>query len=126
MKPHEVVETLSKYMMDHPCDFVFSINFFPYVSEVCNVFHLRYLCWIVDSPVMELYTSSIGNEWNRVFLFDRALYDEISPLNPGHIFHLPLAAAVGPKDALFKKTAESEFKRFSHDIAFVEIGRAHV
>ena len=117
--PQKSVEQLSAYMLDHACDFVFSINFFPYVSEVCNIFHVRYLCWIVDSPVMELYTSAIENEWNRVFLFDRALYNEIEPLNPGHVFHLPLAAAVGPKEELFKKTRESERSRFSHDIAFV-------
>ncbi len=113
------VEQLSHYLLDHPADFVFSINFFPYVSEVCNIFHIRYLCWIVDSPVMELYTSSIENEWNRVFLFDRALYNEIEPYNPGHIFHLPLAAAVGSKDELFAKTTQSTRDRFTHDIAFV-------
>ena len=117
--PKDAIKKLSDRLMDHGADFVFSINFFPYVSEVCNVFHIRYLCWIVDSPVMELYTSSIKNEYNRVFIFDRALYREIEPYNPGHIFHLPLAAAVGPKDELFKKTSESTKERFSHDIAFV-------
>ena len=117
--PSQGVEQLSKYLLDHPCDFVFTINFFPYVSEVCEIFHIRYLSWIVDSPVMELYTTSIGNEYNRVFLFDRALYEEIEPFNPGHIFHLPLAAAVGTKEELFKKTKEASFKKFRHDIAFV-------
>ena len=119
LTPSSAVEQLSHYILDHPCDFVFTINFFPYVSEVCNIFHIRYLSWIVDSPVMELYTGSIGNEWNRVFIFDRALYSEIEPYNPGHIFHLPLAAAVGPKEELFKKTSASVRKKFTHDIAFV-------
>ena len=117
--PKDAIKKLSDRLMDHGADFVFSINFFPYVSEVCNVFHIRYLCWIVDSPVMELYTSSIKNEYNRVFIFDRALFREIEPYNPGHIFHLPLAAAVGPKDELFKKTSEITKEKFSHDIAFV-------
>ena len=35
-------------------EIVFSINFFPVVSEVCNIFHIPYVCWIVDRPVMEL------------------------------------------------------------------------
>ena len=47
---------------------VFSINFFPVVSEVCNIFHIPYVCWIVDSPVMELYSHSVRNRWNRIFL----------------------------------------------------------
>mgnify|MGYP002854330355 CR=1 FL=1 len=117
--PKQAIQGLSDHLMEHPADFVFSINFFPYVSEVCNVFHIRYLCWIVDSPVMELYTTSIENEWNRVFLFDRALWEEIEPFNPGHIFHLPLGAAVGPKDELFKKTSDAVKKKLSHDISFV-------
>ncbi len=117
--PRQGVELLSKYLMDHPCDFVFSINFFPYVSEVCNIFHIKYLCWIVDSPVMELYTSAIENDCNRIFIFDRALCMEIEPYNPGHIFHLPLGAAVGSKDELFKKTSDTTKRKFTHDIAFV-------
>ena len=95
------VNQVGNYLMDHPVDFVFSINFFPVLSEVCNIFHLRYLSWIVDSPVMELYASSIQNPWNRTFLFDRALYDEIHPLNPNCVFHLPLGARIQSKDALF-------------------------
>lgn len=117
--PAESIKELSRFLQDNPVDFVFSINFFPYVAEVCNVFRLRYLSWIVDSPVMELYTSSIEKEYNRVFLFDRALYDEISPFNPGRVFHLPLAAEITEKEKLFKKASGSDRKRFSHEVAFV-------
>ncbi len=113
------VKQVSQYMLDHPVDFVFSINFFPFLSEVCNIFHLRYLSWIVDAPVMELYASSIQNPWNRTFLFDKELYNEISPYNPECIFHLPLGARTAPKDELFKKTSSADKKKFSHDIAFV-------
>ncbi len=113
------VNQVGNYLMDHPVDFVFSINFFPFLSEICNVFHIRYLSWIVDAPVMELYSTAIENPWNRTFIFDRAVYDEIHPLNPDCVFHLPLGANVAPKDALFKRSSASEQKRFSHDIAFV-------
>lgn len=117
--PSVAVKEIGDFLQDHPVDFVFSINFFPYVSEVCNLLGLKYLCWIVDSPVLELYTTSIVRECNRVFVFDRALAEEIFPLNPGRIFHLPLAANVDAKDELFKDTQESVFDKFSHDIAFV-------
>ena len=117
--PSDLVKIFGDYLLDHPCDFVFSINFFPYVSEVCNIFHIRYLSWIVDSPVMELYSTAIENEWNRIFLFDRALYDEIASLNPGRVFHLPLAANVENKEKLFAQTSSSTRKKYSHDVAFV-------
>ncbi len=118
-KPSQIVDRLGKYLLDHPCDFIFSINFFPYVSEVANVFHIRYLSWIVDSPVMELYSTAIANEWNRVFLFDKALYEEIHPLNPQCVFHLPLAANVKNKDELFRHSSLNMRKKFAHEVAFV-------
>lgn len=111
-KPSESVRLLSDFLNDHPADFVFSINFFPYVSEVCQIFHLRYVSWTVDSPVMELYSTSITNSYNRTFIFDRADYEEFHPYNPDCIFHLPLAANVKAQDRLFQG-------RFAHDVAFV-------
>ncbi len=119
VSPSDSVKEVSAYMLDHPVDFVFSINFFPFLSEVCNIFHLRYLSWIVDAPVMELYASSIKNQWNRTFLFDKELYNEISPYNPDCVFHLPLGARTAPKDELFKKASSEDKKKFAHDIAFV-------
>ncbi|MCR4674312.1 MAG: DUF3880 domain-containing protein [Lachnospiraceae bacterium] len=118
-KPATIVREFGDYLMDHSCDCIFSINFFPYVSEVANLFHIRYLCWIVDSPVMELYSTAIQNEWNRVFLFDKALFEEIAPLNPGKVFHLPLAANVKNKEELFQKTSSTTRRKFSHEVAFV-------
>lgn len=113
------VQEVSDYLLDHPVDFVFSINFFPFLSEVCNIFHIRYLSWIVDAPVMELYSSSIQNPWNRTFIFDGAVYDEIHPFNPDCVFHLPLGANVKPKDQLFQKTSVRQHHTFAHDVAFV-------
>ena len=119
LSPSELILRFGRYLLDHPADFVFSVNFFPYVSEICEKFHLRYISWTVDSPVMELFTSSIQNSWNRTFLFDRAQYDEIHPLNPSCVFHLPLGARTQPKDQLFQRTSAACRKKFSHEIAFV-------
>ncbi len=117
--PRVAVKEISDFLQDTPVDFIFSINFFPYVSEVCNIFKLIYLSWIVDSPVLELYSTAIARECNRVFLFDRALFNEISPLNPGRVFHLPLAGSVADKEKLFENTDNETKVKFSHDLAFV-------
>ncbi len=117
--PSVSVRKLSEFLTDHPVDFIFSINFFPFVSDVCNIYHIRYLAWTVDSPVMELYYDSISHEWNRIFLFDRAQYEEIAPLNPGNVFHLPLGARIKPKEELFLKTPTDIHAKYAHDIAFV-------
>lgn len=117
--PSQCVELLNKCLTQQPVDFVFSINFFPIVAEVCQIYHLRYLCWVVDSPVMELYTRSIEKDTNRIFLFDRQLYREIEPLNSGHVFHLPLAANVQQMDPVIKHANVEQRSKFRTDISFV-------
>ena len=119
ISPSESVNLLKTELFAHNYDFVFSINFFPYISEVCNIFKIRYICWTVDSPVMELYSNSIRNPWNRIFMFDKAQYDEISPVNPSYIFYLPLASNPARWDSVISNCPKGEISRFSSDISFV-------
>lgn len=80
--PLEGLTALKNELFAHSYDFVFSINYYPFISEICNIFQIRYLCWTVDCPVMELYSDTVSNPWNRIFLFDRAQYEEIAPQIP--------------------------------------------
>lgn len=66
--------------------FVFTINFFPWLSHLCNLTHLPYTSLIVDSPVLELYDDAIQNPFNRIFIFDKASYLEFYEKNPDCIF----------------------------------------
>jgi spore maturation protein CgeB len=116
--PAESVKHFSRFLMENPCDFIFSINFFPHVSEVAQIFHLRYVTWVVDAPVLELYTKMITNSCNRVFIFDKALYDEIHPLNPDCVFHLHLAGSVSSRREIIEHPGKGA-DRFAHPVAFV-------
>lgn len=100
-------------------DMVFSINFFPIVSEVCNIFKTFYVCWIVDAPVLELYSWSIRNECNRIFLFDYALYEEFSAENPQGIFYLPLGANYERLDRLIAGITQEDRKKYASEISFI-------
>ncbi|MEE1250765.1 MAG: DUF3880 domain-containing protein [Lachnospiraceae bacterium] len=115
----ECLNLVSTALKQKEYDFVFSINFFPVISEICNIFKIPYFCWIVDSPVMELYSDSIGNPWNRIFLFDYALYQEFFAQNPNGIFYLPLGANYQRLDPLIASITNEDVKRFSSDISFV-------
>lgn len=110
---------VSEYLMNHPQDLVFTVNFFPVISDVCRIFKIPYLCWTVDSPVMEIFAKSIQNPCNRIFVFDRAQYDEIAHLNPGHVFHFPLAVNVAGKQKTIQNAPQKDLERFSSDISFV-------
>ena len=119
VSPQECIHLISNFLLEHPMDFVFTVNFYPSISEVCNIFHIPYLCWIVDSPVMELYTASVQNPWNRIFLFDRCIYQEISPLNPDCVFYLPLATNVAQKDNLIRSKSQRQLDAFHADVSFI-------
>lgn len=117
--PSEGTVLLKEYLFKKDYQFVFSVNFYPFISEVCNIFKIRYLCWTVDSPVLELYSNSIQNSWNRIFLFDMAQYNEFSRYNPECIFHLPLASNPSRWRNVINAATPTNISRFSGDISFV-------
>lgn len=102
----------------HPV-FVFSINFYPTLAEVCHIYKIFYLCWTVDSPVLELFSPAIQHPTNRIFLFDYAQYKDFQPYNPNGIFHLPLAANTERFDRAVHTITAEERAQYSHDISFV-------
>lgn len=110
---------VSDYLLSSPQDCVFTVNFFPIISDVCQIFKIPYICWTVDSPVLELFAKSIQNPCNRIFLFDMAQYNEIAPLNPGHVFHFPLAVNVNAKQKVIQQASASDKEKFSSDVSFV-------
>ena len=114
--PSDCIKGLNELLKQDTYSFIFSINFFPSVSDVCNIWGIPYLCLIVDSPVLELYSNSLANPCNRVFLFDKELYREFHPVNPDCIFHIPLAANVAVWDKVINSAKGNEFRS---DIAFV-------
>ena len=117
--PGDIARITGAFLLEHPQDAVFSINFFPTVSDVCNIFKIPYICWIVDSPVMELFSKSVQNPCNRIFVFDRQQYSEIASLNPGRIFHYPLAVNVTSKQAAIQTATSEDRLRFASEISFV-------
>ncbi len=119
LTPQESIQIVSNSLLEQPVSFVFSINFFPFLSEVCHIFKLPYLCWTVDSPVMELFATSIAHSCNRIFVFDRAQYEEISPLNPGHVYHLPLAVNIKQKQGRIRSASSNMRRKFTSDVSFV-------
>lgn len=117
--PADGVRLLTDELFARMYDFVFSINFYPFISDVCNIFHLRYICWTVDSPVVELYSTALEHPWNRIFLFDLAQYHEFVPSNPECIFYLPLASNPARWNTVIENAAPSQISRFTGDISFV-------
>lgn len=117
--PSDRIKIVKEALDKHQPMFLFSINFFPVIADVCHIYGVKYVCWTVDCPVMELFSTSIKHDTNRVFMFDRAQYETIHPFNPKGTFYLPLAAATERFDYVISTITKQERKKFSHDISFV-------
>lgn len=116
----DTLQLVDKALSDGSYDCVFTVNFYPSISDLCNIYHLRYICWIVDSPVLELFSTSIKNPWNRVFVFDRAQYEDIRAYNPECIFHYPLAVDTRSKQAVITSAiSDRSADKYRCDISFV-------
>lgn len=55
-------------------DFVFSFNYYPILSSCCQRHGIRYVSYVYDSPLVALYSCTLINPCNYVFLFDKATY----------------------------------------------------
>ena len=119
LKPAVAAKIVSGIIMENKFDFCFSINFFPWLSDICQLLNLKYISLIVDSPVLELYSNSIKNPVNKIFLFDLELFNSFNKFNPANIFHIPLFANTRRIDDLIKNTSKEVKEKYKSDISFI-------
>lgn len=110
----ERMNFLGDLIADHKPLFVFSINYYPFISILCDRLHVFYVAITVDCPVFEIFNTSIKSKFNRLFLFDKKQYDMIYAENPECIFHMPLGAACERINNLL-----GEVSGYDYDISFV-------
>lgn len=115
----ERIRIMNSAIEEHKPVFVYGVNYYPAISEVCRIYNVIYISQTVDSPVFTLFDKSIQNQTNRILLFDRAQYDLFSGFNKDGIIHLPLASAVNRFDKVIASINDDDRGRFSGDIAFV-------
>jgi len=119
LAPSVYADKLNQLILQHHPIFVFSLNFFPIVAELCHIHNILYLCWTVDCPIMELFASPMQYSTNRIFLFDREQYNYFHPYNPDCIFYLPLASGVDHYDIVTTSITGDDIVKYQSDISFV-------
>lgn len=72
-------------------DFVFSFNYFPVISKVCNQCEVTYVSWVYDNPQITLYSYTTANPCNRIFVFDKQEYLFFQSNGIRTVHYLPLA-----------------------------------
>ena len=98
-------------------DFVFSFNYIPVVSNICKEYEYAYVSWVYDSPYIHVYSYTVLNPCNYIFLFDYAVYQELYNAGIQTVYYLPLA--VNPNRVLHLNNTKRMQDKFGADVSFV-------
>ena len=99
------------------CNAVFSIDYFPLISNICESRNIIYISWFVDYPMNTMYSKNIFNNCNRIFAFDKMQYNELVNLGVHNCFHMPLATDITQWESL--EIASEDKDTYLSDISFV-------
>ncbi|WP_090546483.1 DUF3880 domain-containing protein [Pseudobutyrivibrio sp. OR37] len=113
----EFAEKLRGIIKGDSFEFVFNVNYFPLISNVCQECGILYVCWSCDNPLISMYHKSVFNDVNRIFLFDLTNVEEFKGMGVEHVYHLPLAVNCERLDYLFANSKDEDIYR--NDISFV-------
>lgn len=108
---------MNEIVKNNAIDFVFSFNYFPPVSNYCKDANVKYVAWVYDSPYVNVYSYTLINPCNYVFLFDKAFYMEFKSQGINTVYYLPMAVNIKRLDKMIP--AESTKKILDTDVAFV-------
>lgn len=109
------VEKISHVIENGGYKVVFSINYVPLISIICEKKEIRYVAWVYDSPIHIRDLSSLRNSCNDIYFFDRGQADEYRSegINANH---MPLAVDVG----LWEKQIKNNYNKIENaEISFV-------
>lgn len=110
----ETENRLSLLFRQKAPDAMFSLNYFPVISRVCQQEKVRYISWTYDCPCFMLYSATIVNPCNVVCIFDKQLYLDFHCAGIETVHYVPLAANTERLDRI---TAEEQ--TFQYDLSFL-------
>lgn len=113
----EAQELLEEGLKRAACDFVFSFNYFPEISNSCKELNLKYVSWVYDSPHIQVYSYTVLNPCNYIFLFDYVMYEEFKKSGISTVYYLPLAVNGSRLAAMDSDTGKGA--KYAADISFV-------
>lgn len=96
-------------------DCVFSFNYYPFISLVCNTCKIPYYSWVFDSPHLQLYAKTSLFDCNRIGVFDRQFAGFLTSMGIPNVKHIPLSADTDIMDTRILK----DCPKYRSDISFV-------
>ncbi len=112
----EFAEKLSADLRAKSYDFVFTVNYFAVIAEVCHELGLPYVSWSCDNPLISMHHESVFYDTNIIFTFDQTNYREFSGMGVKNIHFLPLCVDTKRIDALL---SSQDITPYRNRVSFV-------
>lgn len=113
----EFENVIEAKIRENQYDMVFTVNYFPLISNVCMRTGVKYVSWTCDNPLISMYHESVFNKCNYIFTFDKTNYLEFRGMGVTHIWYLPLAVDVKRLDTVIDSA--EDLAKYQADVAFV-------
>ncbi|MCM1215151.1 MAG: DUF3880 domain-containing protein [Lachnospiraceae bacterium] len=112
-------QAFTSFLRSKTPDYVFSFAYFPIVSKACEAEGILYLSWVYDSPHVALYSYTMLNHCNRIFLFDKELCLTFLKAGFQNIYYLPMAVNPSRIGKMLSNQSADIRKQYACDISFV-------
>ena len=102
-------------------DLLYSFDFFPNISEACQKYDIPYVSWVFDCPHYTLDSHVTNNPVNRIFVFDKVLYQNMVNKGVKTINYSPLGVnekRLGELCQKLDKETGGEIA-YEHDVSFL-------
>jgi spore maturation protein CgeB len=103
-------------LMSSRPDYVLTINFNQYISEVCELLKIPYLAWVIDTPCYPIYDKAINHSHSFTFIYDAAVARRLRQSGVRQVYHLPVAANL---ERIGRIDFETQDSLAENDISFV-------
>lgn len=113
-------ETKMHELLSSQCfDCIYTFDYFPILSDIAEKHKIPYIAWIYDCPHLTLYSHTIRNSCNYLFLFDKAMLNTVTALGAKYAFHMPLAVNTKRINKQLQIGKERSLVPFDSDVSFV-------
>lgn len=111
-------ESFEKGISGQSIDCVFTFNYSPIISNNCLKRDIPYIAFVYDNPQIQLYSYTVINRCNYIFIFDKEQYKQLKEGGVDTVYYAPLPVNMNRIKRMFdsKKKIVSKFEA---DISFV-------
>ncbi len=113
----KMMETIHQKQVDA----VFSFDYFPVISMICEINQIPYFSWIYDCPMLTLQSKTLENDMNYIYCFDRIYTEHLLREGAKHCFHMPLGGNADLLQQIEQQENEDPtlITRYGCDISFL-------